>query len=88
MRRNGKWVSLLVMIVAASGVLCSPGLSLAAEEGNSAISVERDKEKTTYIIRGCDKERQKEETDRVWDMLHHVIVDTRGRHGTGPDNNR
>jgi hypothetical protein len=77
-----------VTIVAASGVLCPSGRSLAAGETNSTISVEQDKDKTTYVIRGSDKDTQKEETDKVWDMLHHVIVDTRGRHGTGPDNNR
>ena len=88
MRWNGRWIGLLVTIVAASGVLCSAGRSLAAEETNSTISVEQDRDKTTYVIRGRDKDTQKEETDKAWDMLHHVTVDTRGRHGTGPDNNR
>ena len=88
MRGSGRWVGLLVMIIAASGVLCPSGRSLGAEETNSTISVEQDKDKTTYIIRSSDKDTQKEEADKAWEMLHHVIVDTRGPHGTGPDNNR
>jgi len=88
MRGNGRWVSLLVTIVAVSGVLCPSGRSFGAEETNSTISVEQDKDKTTYIIRGSDKDTQKEEADKAWEMLQHVIIDTRGRHGTGPDNNR
>jgi len=52
------------------------------------MDVQRDKDKTVYRIGNSDKDREKDDADKAWQMLDNVIIDTRGAHGKGPNNNR
>jgi hypothetical protein len=53
-----------------------------------ALGVQRDKDKTVYTIGARSRGTRRDETDRAWDMLNNVVIDARGAHGKGPDNNR
>jgi hypothetical protein len=54
----------------------------------SALDVQRDKDKTVYTIGARPRDKRRDDADRAWDMLNNVIIDTRGSHGKGSDNNR
>jgi len=54
----------------------------------SVLDVQRDKEKTVYTIGARPGDTRRDDTDRAWDMLNNVVIDARGAHGKGPNNNR
>lgn len=81
-----KW--LLIGAFACAAFCSLPLGTVHAKDGNEVISVEKDKDKTSYIIRGSNEDTEKEQTDRAWEMLDRAIIDTRGCHGKGPDNHR
>lgn len=84
----------LSIAVFACAVLCLspygplPHGIVCAKDGKEVISVEKDKDKTSYVIRSNNDNTEKDEKDKAWEMLDHVIIDTRGHHGEGPDNHR
>jgi hypothetical protein len=61
---------------------------LYGAETNGPITVEREKEKTVYSIGSTDKNSTRDDADKAWEMFNNVIIDTRGSHGKGPNNNR
>lgn len=82
------WKSLSTCAFLSAALCLLTWTTVIAKDGKDTISVERDKDKTSYVIRGSDDNTEKEDKDRAWEMLDRVIIDTRGRHGEGPDNHR
>jgi hypothetical protein len=56
--------------------------------GKDSITREKEKDRTVYTIGPGDDAKAREESDRTWEMLKGVVVDTRGPSGKRPDNNR
>jgi len=52
------------------------------------LDVQRDKDKTVYTIGARHGDIRRDDTDKAWDMLNNVVIDARGAHGKGPNNNR
>jgi hypothetical protein len=78
------------VLVSGLFFVLSCGPVRAAADEKEKISVERDKEKTSYVIRSSSEDaKEKEQREKAWEMLDHVIIDTRGSNGgKGPDNHR
>jgi hypothetical protein len=82
------WKSFLKGAFLSAALCLLTWTAVMAKDQKDTIAVERDKDKTSYVIRGSNDSAEKEDKDRAWEMLDRVIIDTRGRHGEGPDNHR
>jgi hypothetical protein len=50
-------------------------------------TLEKEKDRTVYIVGLGDRGQIKEDTDKALDMLRGVVIDSRGCSGKGSDNN-
>ena len=101
MERSSRKPVRTLLLTTSVGVflsLCAPSSTHGADGNRQApvqapaqaptLDVQRDKEKTVYSIGSSDRDSGKEDADRAWQMLNNMMIDTRGAHGKGPDNNR
>ena len=84
--RSWKWLLAGALLTAVFCFL--PRTTIGAEDAKEVISVERDKDKTSYVIRSNNDGDVEDQTDKAWEMLDNVYIDTRGRDGEGADNHR
>jgi hypothetical protein len=57
-------------------------------EPDSMTTLEKEKDRTVYIVGLGDREQIKEDTDKALDIHRGVVIDSRGCSGKGSDNNR
>ena len=86
--RRGIEKRVAVFVILASVCLCFQSSLLVYGSENSSITLEKSKDKTVYAIGPNEKDESKEDTDKAWEMLKGVIIDSRGSRGKGSDNNR
>jgi hypothetical protein len=85
---NGLRTVLVVACLMVGLLLPLPRAHADDPNRKSPITLERDKDRTVYSIGPSDKEATGEDTEKAWDMLKGVLIDTRGSSGKGPDHNR
>jgi hypothetical protein len=84
----------LIFLACAFLGLAPAAATYGAETGSQppaqppVLGVQRDKDKTVYTIGARPWDTRRDDTDRAWDMLNNVVIDARGAHGKGPNNNR
>lgn len=89
--RKGKIFRIFSVVVCVFPSLLFPLYHVHCEEHNpnNAITLEKDKDRTVYSIGPGDRGAIREDTERSWEMLRGVVIDTRGSSGgKGSDNNR
>jgi len=75
-------------VILASVCLCFPLPLWAHDPEKSAITLEKDVDKTVYTIGPNERDTTKEDKDKAWEMLQGVVIDSRGSRGKGSDHNR
>jgi hypothetical protein len=78
----------ILLALASMCTLFLPSFRAYGVESESSITLERDKDKTVYTIGPGDKEQIRQDTDKAWDMLNNVVIESRGSLGKRPHNNR
>jgi hypothetical protein len=92
-RTRSRTVQLIFLVCAFLGlapVAATYGAGAAGQPPQQppVLDVQRDKDKTVYTIGARPADTRRDDKDRSWDMLNNMVIDARGTHGKGPNNNR